>query len=103
MNRLHLLDRVIGAEWPPLATDADLRAFEAVPYAERIAAASTYEALRLGTSAAPDAPALLFLRDADPEETPLRVTHREFFARTTQAANAFHALGVGPGDVVSLL
>ena len=103
MNRLHLLDRVIGAEWPSLATDADLRAFEAVPYAERIAAASTYEALRLGASAAPDTPALLFLPNADPEETPHRLTHRQLFGRITQAANAFHALGVGPGDVVSLL
>jgi len=103
MNRLHLLDRVIGAEWPPLANDADQRAFESVPYAERIAAPSTYEALRIGTSAAPDGPAILFLRDADPDETPVRITHRELFGRMTQVANAFHALGVGPGDVVTVL
>ncbi len=29
--------------------------------------------------------------------------HAQFFARVTQAANAFHALGVGKDDVVSFL
>ena len=33
MNRLHLLDRRIADAWPRLATDTDLHAFEAVPYA----------------------------------------------------------------------
>ena len=80
-----------------------MRAFESVPYGERIAAASTYEALRIGAAHAPDAPALVFLPNAEPDEAPVRLSHREFFGRVTQAANAFHALGVGPGDVVSLL
>jgi fatty-acyl-CoA synthase len=100
---LHLLDRMIRDTWPPLASDADGRAFEAVPYRDRIAAESTYDALRIGAAADPDAPALLFLPNADPDETPVRLSHREFIGRVTQAANAFHALGVGPGDVVSLL
>jgi fatty-acyl-CoA synthase len=103
MNRPHLLDRRIEGAWPSLATDADLRAFEAVPYAERIAASSTYEALRLGAARDPQAPALLFLPNADPEEAPLQVTHRDFIARVTQTANGLAALGVGPNDVVSLL
>lgn len=33
MPGLHALDRVIGDEWPSFATDADVRAFESVPYA----------------------------------------------------------------------
>ena len=45
MTSLHLLDRRIGDAWPLLATAADLAAFEAVPYRERIAAESTYDAL----------------------------------------------------------
>jgi len=103
MRGLHPLDRAIGTEWPLLGSDADARAFEATPYGDRIAATSTYEALRIGSARDPDAPALLFLRNADPEEDPLRVSHREFFGRLTQVANALHGLGVGPNDVVSLL
>jgi len=103
MNRPHLLDRRVEGSWPALATDADVRALEAVPYAERIAASSTYEALQLGAAHDPHAPALLFLPNADPEEAPLQVTHREFMARVTQTANGLAALGVGPHDVVSLL
>jgi fatty-acyl-CoA synthase len=103
MPGLHLLDRVIGSEWPSLATDADLRAFEAVPYEERIAAQSTYEALRLGAAHNPQCPALHFLANASPDEEPLSITHAEFHARVTQVANMLHSLGVGPTDVVSLL
>ena len=103
MAGIHLLDRAIGSEYPILATDADVRAFEQIPYLDRIAAASTYDAIRLGAAHNPDAPAIQFLPNADPADTPLVITHRDFFARLTQAANMFHALGVGKDDVVSFL
>lgn len=103
MGHLHLLDREIGDVWPSLATDEDLRAFEATPYRDRIAARSTYEALQLGAAHDPDAAAILFLPQADPDETPVRISYRQLLARVTQAANAFAELGVGPGDVVSFL
>jgi fatty-acyl-CoA synthase len=103
MPGLHSLDRVIGNEWPHLATDADLQAFESVPYDERIAARSTYEALRCGAARDPDTPALLFLPNASPDDEPLRLSQGDFVARVTQTANALHALGVGPKDVVTLL
>jgi fatty-acyl-CoA synthase len=102
-RRFHLLDRVIGDQRPDLSTDALLRAFEATPYDERVAAESTYEVLKLGAAANPDAPALQFLPNADPNETPLTLTHRQFLGAVTQAANMFHELGVGPNDVVSFL
>ena len=38
MAGVHLLDRIIGGEYPRLATDAEVRVFEEVPYADRIAA-----------------------------------------------------------------
>ena len=98
-----LLDRVIGAEVPPLHTPEAVKTFEATPYRERIAAQSTYQALQLGAAHAPDEPAFHFLTGGDPEETPFTVTHRQFIARVTQAANLFNDLGVGPNDVVSLL
>ena len=103
MAGLHSLDRVIGPEWPGLANDADVRAFEAVPYEERIAARSTYEALKCGAARDPNVPALLFLPNASPDEDPVGGTHAEFIARVTQVANALHSLGVGPKDVVSIM
>ena len=103
MKRAHLLDRVIGEEFPSFATDAELKAFEAVPYAERIAAQSTYAALQLGAAHSPSTPALQFLQKADPDETPLTITYAQFIARVTQTANMLADLGIGPGDVVSFL
>jgi fatty-acyl-CoA synthase len=103
MPGIHLLDRVIGQDYPSFATDADVRAFETTPYAERIAAQSTFEAIRLGAARDPDAPAIKFLANADPADVPVVISHRDFIARVTQAANMFQALGVGGNDVVSFL
>ena len=49
-SRAHVLDRLIGAELPDFRTHEELRAFEATPYAERIAAQSTYDALRIDSA-----------------------------------------------------
>ena len=103
MAHLHTLDRLITETWPDLSTEAALRVFEAVPWAERVAVPSTYAALQRGAAIEADAPALLFLPNADPDEPPVRTSHREFIAGVTRAANLFTELGVGPGDVVSLL
>jgi fatty-acyl-CoA synthase len=103
MSQAHPLDRLIAEQRPDLSTDAKLRAFEATPYDERIAAQSTYEALQLGAAIDPEAPALQFLPNADPLEQPVVVSYRQFMAGVTQAANMFFQLGVGADDVVSLL
>jgi fatty-acyl-CoA synthase len=103
MPGLHALDRIIGDAWPNLATDEALQAFESVPFDERIAARSTYEALRCGAARSPKAPAILFLPNASPEDDPVRLSHEGFIARVTQVANALHSLGVQSHDVVSLL
>src|ERR1700761_1663487 len=103
MPGVHLLDRVIGSDYPTFATDAEVRTFEQTPYSERIAAQSTYDALKLGAAHNPDAPALQFLANADPADIPVVISYRDFLARVTQAANMFSALGVGPNDVVSFL
>jgi fatty-acyl-CoA synthase len=99
----HLLDRLIGGERPDLSTGEALRQFEATPYDERIAAQSTYEVLQLAASRDPDKAALQFLPNSDPAETPLTVSYRQFMGGVTQAANMFHALGVGRDEVVSFL
>jgi fatty-acyl-CoA synthase len=98
-----LLDRVVGNALPSLATAADVKIFEAVPYIERIAAASTFDAIKLGAAHKLDAPAIKFLPNASPDDTPIVITHGQFVARVTQAANMFHALGIGAGDVVSFM
>jgi len=103
MKRAHLLDRLIGEELPEFRTDEELRAFEAAPYAERVAAQSTYEALQIGASVDPAAPAIHFLPRAEPDEPPLTITHGQFLARVTQTANLLAELGVGPRDTVSLM
>lgn len=103
MTGIHVLDRMIGSDYPSLASAADIRAFEQIPYGERIAAQSTYDAIRLGAAVNPDAPAIQLLPNADPADTPLVVSYRDLVARITQAANMFHALGVGPNDVVSFM
>jgi fatty-acyl-CoA synthase len=103
MAGLHLLDRIIGSEYSSFATDAEVCAFEEVPYADRIAAGSTYDAIRLGAVPNPDAPAIQYLPNADPADKPIVISHRDFVAGVTQAANMFHALGVNSNDVVSFL
>ena len=103
MHRPHLLDLRIGPDWPDLSTAEAVRAFESIPYDERIAARSTYEAIRIGAAVDPAAPAITFLPNADPDEAPVVFSHAQVLARITQAANAFTALGVGKDDVVSFL
>ncbi len=103
MAGAHLLDRIIGNDFPSFATDAEIRAFEQVPYADRVAAVSTYDAIKLGAAHNPDAPAIQFLPNADPSDKPVVISYRDFLARVTQTANMFHALGVNSGDVVSFL
>jgi fatty-acyl-CoA synthase len=103
VTNANLADRNRLEARPSLATAADLQAFESVPYADRMTAESTYEALQTGARIDPAAPAIRFVAHADPDEEPVTISHRDFIARVTQAANLFHDLGVGPGDVVSLL
>ena len=103
MTSAHPLDAMIGATLPPLQTSAELAAFEATPYGDRIKAQSTYEALQLGAALDPQAPAIRFLANADPDEMPVTISHAQFIGRVTQAGNLFHALGVAADDVVSVL
>jgi fatty-acyl-CoA synthase len=103
MSTAHLLDRSIGSTLPAFKTAQDVLAFEATPYAERVAVNSTYAALQAGAAVNPNAPAIQFLAQPDPDACPQVLTHEQFMFRVTQAANMFHALGVGPNDVVSFL
>ncbi len=103
-HRAHVLDNLIGDTLPRFETAADIAAFEAqAPYAQRVAAQSTWQALQLGCAIDPQAPAITFLPNADPNDTPHVLSHAQFNTQLIQAGNLFHSLGVGAGDVVSLL
>jgi len=85
-----------------IRTLKDIEAIEAVPIEERLAGLnSTYDAIARSAARTPDAIALAFLPNGDPDAAPVEVTYRELLSRVTQTANAFHALGVGSTDVVS--
>lgn len=103
MSSLLAIDRRIGAAWPDLSTPAAVAAVESVPLHERLAAHNTYDALRLGAGIDRDAPAILFLPNADPDEPAITISYADLMARITQSANVLHRLGVGPTDVVSML
>ena len=73
----------------------------AEPWETTQPATTLYELLTRTTEAHGDRPAIsyqLFSGPTDPAET---LTWRDLHARTTQAANLFRSLGVGPEDVVA--
>ena len=78
MAQFHLLDRLMGEQRPDLGTDAQLRAFEATPYDERIAAQSTYEALQLGAAPEPRRAGPAFPAQRRPGRTAAHLSHRQF-------------------------
>lgn len=84
-------------------TLADIRALESAPLEEHPLAASTYEALRRSAERCPDAPALSFIPQASDFRRTFDWTYAQLFADITRAANAFHALGITPTEVVAFL
>jgi len=103
MAGLSPLERGHGEAMPPLRSAADIAAFEAIPFAERLAVENIHEALQRAAARDPGHPAIQFLPRADPDEAPLSLSYGDFMHRVTQAANLFDELGVGAGDVVSFL
>ena len=76
---------------------------EKTPLRERLTEQNVYERLQKVANRIPDRLAFRSLMTGDPAEVPRDVTYREFIRKTTQAANLFISLGIGPQDVVSLL
>jgi fatty-acyl-CoA synthase len=86
-----------------IRTAADVGAESSIPLASRYSERSTYELLQASALAHAERPALTFLMRGTPDEEPVVYRYRDFVARITQAANAFHRLGIGPTDVVAYL
>lgn len=81
----------------------DIRTIEQVPLSERGLAPNTYEALQRCATTNADAPALRFVLDARHLHRTHDWSYAELFTDITRAANAFHELGIGPGDVIAFL
>ena len=62
---------------------------------------STYALLQAAAERFGDAPALTYIRDAADFHQGHTWSFRELLAKVTQAANLFHAVGVGANDVVA--
>lgn len=86
------------------ASVADRDAIEAEkPYAARDTAKSIYQFLTRARDAHGSRPAVSFQLQSGPGDAAETMTWAQYHARVTQAANMFHALGVGPGDVVAFI
>ena len=81
----------------------DIESLERVPLSERGLACSTYEALRQAAERTPQAPALSFFADAADFKRTYEWNYSQLFADITRAANAFHDLGIKPGEVIAFI
>jgi fatty-acyl-CoA synthase len=81
----------------------DIESLERAPLSERGLACSTYEALRQAAERSPQAPALSFFADAANFKRTHEWNYSQLFADITRAANAFHDLGIKPGEVLAFI
>ena len=88
---------------PAIRSMADIAAIERTPLSDAIDVWTTRDLIALSAADFADKPAFHFLAEGNADETPLTVTYRELGQRMIQAANMFHAMGVGAGDTVAYL
>lgn len=88
---------------PEIRSVKDLQDFERRHPASKFSALTTYDLIRQQADAAPDAPSLIYLPTAEFDAVPVRWTRAMLMQAIHQTANAFHALGIGPTDVVSFM
>ena len=86
-----------------IATMADILAMEETPLANRNLPASTYEAIRQSAARTPDAPALHFFLKGELYDKGATFSYGQLLGAIHQTANLFYSLGIGPGQVVSML
>lgn len=84
-------------------TLSDIESLEQIPLSERGLASSTYEALRQAARRSPQAPALSFFADAADFKRTYTWSYSQLFGDITRAANAFHDLGIKPGEVLAFI
>jgi len=90
-------------ERKPFTSIHDIAQVEARPYHEVVPVGTTFDILRRSAGLYAERPALTFLETGVPAGPSRTVRYDELLARTTQAANLFRKLGVGPNDAVAIL
>ncbi|OGT80191.1 MAG: hypothetical protein A3H91_07995 [Gammaproteobacteria bacterium RIFCSPLOWO2_02_FULL_61_13] len=88
---------------PLIRTIAEVEAFEQIPLEKRIDAWTIPAAVTKGASLNPDAVALYYLLDANPDEVPLAVTYAQLLGKVRQTANLLRRLFGGKDGVVGVL
>lgn len=86
-----------------VATLADIELMEEIPLDTRDLPTNTYAALQRGANKKPDKIALQFFLQGTNYKDAVFYTYKDLMALITQTANMFHALGIGKGDVVSMI
>jgi fatty-acyl-CoA synthase len=86
-----------------IRTQADIVELEKVPVAERIRQKNIYALVRDSGAQYADRVAFRALSGTTPNDPVRDVTYAEMLKRVIQAANLFHAEGIGPNDTVTLL
>ncbi|WP_116365747.1 acyl-CoA synthetase [Parahaliea mediterranea] len=84
-----------------IVTIDDIRQIESIPIEQRGLPTNTYALLRASAARFGNRPALRFLASARKGEQSHALSYSDLLAKVTQAANAFHQLGVGTSNVVS--
>jgi fatty-acyl-CoA synthase len=86
-----------------IRTAADVQAFENISWERRKPAQSTYELICQASERHPAKVALRFVMTGNPGDQVFTLDFRTLRERVTQAANAFHRVGIVPGKAVTLL
>jgi fatty-acyl-CoA synthase len=86
-----------------IRTHADIVELEKTPVTERIRQKDVYELVRDSGAQYADGIAFRALSGTTPSDPARDVTYAEMLKRVIQAANLFHAEGIGPNDTVTIL
>jgi fatty-acyl-CoA synthase len=86
--------------YAPLRTLRDVEELERVPLDERLFSWNLNDWIARGCALDPAKIAIRYVADGDPDGEAVAISYRELQARSNQAANLFHSLGVSPTDVV---
>ncbi|MBV8633687.1 MAG: acyl-CoA synthetase [Burkholderiaceae bacterium] len=87
----------------PIKSIADVESLEAVPLDQLLTVQSTYEIFRNSAQAFGEKIALTFLKTADPNDEPIRMSYAELFGNINRTANLLHRLGVRSDDAIAIL
>ena len=88
---------------PAIRSMADIKAIERTPLDDANDVWTTRDLILSSARTFADKTAFHFLTEGNADEAPLTVGYRELGERLVQAANMFHAMGVGAHDTVAYL